>query len=157
MSAEGWSEALAGAVRQLGIADDLLLGNAASREGALSCLEVAMACLLDHALLQIQPAAPGEGAIDPAELSRRVRSWSRALREAGLRAQAPGGRAREAAPAVPVDEPWRRRAFDLQGIDPLPADDAAREIDALDNILRFTPPLLEGDTQPEQQKNWVGR
>jgi len=157
-SATGWSQALAEAARELGIADDVLLEKADSREGALSCLEVAMACLLDQAMMQIQPAAPGDAAPDAAALAQRVRCWARSLREAGMRTLASAGRSRPAA-RIPVaaDEPWRRRAFDLQGIDPLPADDAAREIDALDHILRFAPPLLEGAAQPAQQKNWQGR
>jgi hypothetical protein len=151
-SEEGWSGPLAEGMQHLGVEDDALRGEVRSRAGALACLEVALACAIDHAVLRVHPAAPGEGAPDGAILSQRLRAWMRELGGAGgleaarLEPPAPPS-ARAAAP----DEPWRRRALDLQGIEPLPSADAALEIRALEEILNLDPtPLREGEeSHPE--------
>jgi hypothetical protein len=164
---QGWSEALAALARRLGVEDDVLRAEVSSRRGALSCLEVATACLIDHALLRIHPAAPGEGAPDAQAVGERILAWARMLcppeesqrgapapDSAAASAAAPaggrtpglapeGGSERASAAAASPDEPWRRRAMDLEKIDPLPAADAAQEIRTLDLILKFTP-LLNG-------------
>jgi hypothetical protein len=145
---QGWSESLAALARRLGVEDDVLRAEVSSRRGALSCLEVATACLIDHALLRIHPAAPGEGAPDAQAVGERIIVWARTLcqpQEGQHGAPEPDATAgeRARAGAASPDEPWRRRAMDLEKIDPLPAADAAQEIRTLDLILKFTP-LLSG-------------
>ncbi len=143
-SVGGWEGDLAETARALGIGDDVVRGRVDSRQGALACLEVALACVAEQALERIWPAAAQEAAPRPIDTARRVRAWARGL---GRLPEAPPARpgrgAAGARPAaVPADEPWRRRALQLERIEPLPADDAAREIHALERILRFTPALL---------------
>jgi len=164
---QGWSESLAALARRLGVEDDVLRAEVSSRRGALSCLEVATACLIDYALLRIHPAAPGEGAPDAQAVGERILTWARMLRppeedrrgaaapdSAAASAAGPaegrtpgpapeGGGERAGAAVASPDEPWRRRAMDLEKIDPLPVADAAQEIRTLDLILKF-PPLLSG-------------
>lgn len=153
-STHGWSEELAEAARALGIGDDVLRREVESREGALACLEVAVACLIDHALLRIHPAAPGEGAPDPLAVGQRVRAWTRALpgakavrQEAAARGAAAEPAAEHRATGDSPDEPWRRRALELEGIEPLPAADASDEIETLRSILGFTPALPAADRE----------
>jgi hypothetical protein len=161
----GWSGSLADCVQRLGVEDDALRGEVRSRAGALACLEVAIACAIDHAVLRVHPAAPGEGAPDGAALSQRLRAWTRELGGAGrLEAAALDSPALQAPRAAAPDEPWRRRALDLEGIEPLPSADAAIEIRALEEILNLNhAPPREGDKshhesgRPDRSRSNRGR
>ncbi|MEE9217897.1 MAG: hypothetical protein V3U98_02420 [Acidobacteriota bacterium] len=149
----GWDARLAAAARQAGIGDNVLQGGVGSREGALLCLEVALACLIDDLLLRVHPVPvrPGERAPEPAVVIQRLRAWTRWLAEPGelrLRMPAPldrcGFSARGSALRAGIgtlNESWRRRVLALERIKPLAATEAAREIEQLDRIVAFSPPL----------------
>jgi hypothetical protein len=135
----GWDEALSDAARRLGVEDDILRARAGTSEGALICLEVALACLIDHALLRVHPATWGDGAPEPAAVVQRVRGWVGGLSVPGGWEPQPSAALHEGALTASPEEPWRRRALDLQGIEPLPAADAELEVRNLEQILKLTP------------------
>jgi hypothetical protein len=148
---EGWGGSLAVSLQALGVEDDALRGEVRSPAGALASLEVALACAIDHAVLRVHPAAPGEGAPDGAALSQRLRAWLRELAGAAEARRPPAPAPPRPSRAASPDEPWRRRALDLEGIEPLPSADAAVEIRALEQILNLSPtPLREGEESHHQ-------
>lgn len=143
---EGWTEALASAARQVGAGDDLLRSAVSNRTGALACLEVALACLIEDLLVRVHPAVPAEWAPAPAIVAQRLRRWTRLLSSRDtsdiwppLFEEAAAGSKRRREPAT--DSPWRRQALELERIEPLAAADAQYEIEQLNRIMKFALPL----------------
>ncbi len=142
----GWTEALASAARQVGAGDDLLRSAVSNRTGALACLEVALACLIEDLLVRVHPAVPAEWAPAPAIVAQRLRRWTRLLSSRDtsdiwppLFERAAAGSLGRREPAA--DMPWRRKALELERIEPLAAADAQYEIGRLNHIMAFSPPL----------------